>query len=310
MACLIRAVQHPKSLLVALAMSWIFMPSAAQAGGPLTITKALSPTALNVFNFGPYTFKVQYPQGSSFSGINMTVTAVPLSQSTFNKRLAGTRFPKAVCAVYVGADGNCVDFQVTCSDASSQKQIQCPTVSSPSYIDVWTSFNTTQSLINPGFLSAPLGTNSWGDHLSVFFMLKIDPTTHGHTNGFSEFVPVALGVTNQEGLGEFTWNEPLLPTDPRAFAAGSTIPVSFNLASVQNCGQPVTDATASLSVLQIVNAQGNEVHLIVFAQKNVFKFVNGSYQFALPTQTFGKGTYAVTIYGNAFVSQATYFTLQ
>ncbi|HEY2858448.1 MAG TPA: hypothetical protein VGJ21_08535 [Terracidiphilus sp.] len=336
MSLRVSVTPHYWFLLLASTMFWVFAPAAAQdltssvahtltaqanravqvsvplikTVGPSSITRPLSPTSLNVFNFGPYVFKVQYPAGSNFSGIYMTVAAVPVSQAAFSKRLAvGAGLAHPICAVYAGANGNCVDFQVTCSSPGTKQPIQCPSAQSSSLIDVWTSYDTTQSLINPGFLSSPIGANAWGDTLNSFFMLKVDPTTHGHTKGFSEFVAVALGATNQEGLGEFAWNEPLQPTDPRVFAAGSTIPVSFSLASVQNCGRPVTDATASLSVVQIADAQGNATDRIVFAEQDVFKFSN-SYQFFLPTQSFGTGSYALTVYGNAFVSQATYFTLQ
>jgi hypothetical protein len=175
---------------------------------------------------------------------------------------------------------------------------------------VWTSFDTTQSIINPGFLTAPIGTNSWENILNSFFLLRIDPTAHGHTKGFSEFIAVALGTTNPEGFGQFAFNAPLRPNDPRAFSAGTTIPVSFSLASLVRCGQPVTDSTASLGVVQIADDAGNPTSEVVFAEQNVFRYANGSYTFLLSTTPFPRGSYALTVYGDAFVSQATYFTLK
>jgi hypothetical protein len=279
----------------------------ASAPGGKSITQPLSPTALNVFNFGADSFKVQYPAGSSFSGIDMTVNAVPVSQAAFSKRLSGTQFANGVCVVYTASPGNCIDYQVTCSTAGGQS-IQCP--SSSSEISVWTSYDSTQLVINPGLLSAEIGTNAWGNTFDSYFMMAIDPTAHGHTNGFSEFVSVARGVTNAQGLGELTFNAPIRPTDPRVFPAGEAIPLSFHLASVLHCGQPVSDAGASLSVVQIADGQGRPTTRIVYAKQQVFKYENGNYAFSLQAQTFPPGVYILTFYGNAFLSQATYLTIQ
>jgi hypothetical protein len=279
-------------------------------GGSQAITKLLSPTALNIFDFGPHRFKVQYPpKGPGFSGVYMTVTAVQISQTSFSRRVSGTSFAKAVCVVYTGETGNCIDYEVTCSNASGQV-IQCPTSTSP-YISFWTSYDTEQPIVNPGLLTTPIGANSWQNVLDWFFLTRIDPTAHGHTKGWSEFVSVALGTTNGQGLGEFAFNPPLQTLDPKSFPVGQPIPVSFQLTSVvNNCGQPVTDAVASLSVLKVADSQGHAVSQIVYYRQNAFKYSGGSYEFSLPTTSFAAGTYVLTVYGDAFVSQETYFTIQ
>ena len=89
----------------------------------------------------------------------MTVVAVEANQQTFRQRVAGTSFANATCIVYSGAGGNCVDYQVTCSTLSGGA-ISCPSVSTPT-ISVKTSFDTLQQIINPGFLTTPIGTNDW-----------------------------------------------------------------------------------------------------------------------------------------------------
>lgn len=280
----------------------------ALAQGSRSITQPLSPTSLNVFNFGPHSFKVQYPAGSSFSGIDMTVDTVPLTQSAFSQRVFGTQFSKAVCDVYLSEGGNCIDYQVTCSNVE-HRPVPCPSVIN-AYIAVETSFNSNQSIVNPGFLTTPIGENSWSNILTAFYLMRIDPTARGHTKGFSEFVSVVLGASNQEGLGEFSFDAPLRNQDPRAFPPETSIPVSFTLTSIAHSGQPVTDAIAGVTVLMVSNAQGHTVSERVFSEQNAFKYVSGVYEFSLPSQTFAPGTYILTVYGDAFASHATSFTIQ
>lgn len=273
----------------------------------LKVTQPLSPTALNIFNFGSNIFKVKYPPGTKFpSPVNMTVTAAPISQMAYAARVAGTPYANSLCITYDGEAGNCIDYQITCSDSAGP--VTCPTTTAAP-IDVWTTYDTTQSIVNPGFLYAPLGTNRWGNKFDDFFLLKIDPTAHGHTNGFSEFVSTALGATNQEGLGEFSFNAPLRPNESRTFPTGSTIPISFHLGSTRNCGNPVTDAVASMTVLEVVNSAGKPTSITAFVGPNVFKYEDGNYVFNLSTARWSPGSYAITIYGNAFETQSTYFYL-
>ena len=274
----------------------------ALAQSSQSITQPLSPTSLNIFNFGPHSFKVQYPAGSSFPAIEMTVDAIQLSQSAFNQRVAGTQFSHAVCDVYLGEAGNCIDYHVTC------QPVRCPSVKT-GYITVETSFNNNQSIVNPGFLTTPIGENSWSNILTAFYLMRIDPTARGHTNGFSEFVSVALGSTNQEGLGQFSFDIPLRNQDPRVFQPGTAISASFSLTSIAHSGQRVTDAIAGLTVLMVADALGHHVSEPVFSKQNAFKYAGGVYEFPLPAQTFAAGTYILTVSGDAFASQATSFTI-
>jgi YVTN family beta-propeller protein len=255
-----------------------------------SITQPLSPTLPNVFNFGTNNFSVQYPVGTSFSNVKMTVKEVEITQSEFQKRVAGTEFAKATCIVYAGAGGNCVDDQVTCSENGSP--ISCPSEAEPT-IAVQTNFSTSQAITNPGYLTTPIGENEWQNIFTGF----TDPAVRGKTAGFSEFVAVDLGATNSQGLAKLTI---LYPKFPKTFCDPQNIPIAIHLASVAK-GTPITDAQASISVVMIADAQGNPTNRLVFSGTNVFKQTTpGVYEYDLNAAKYQTGTYTVTIYGNAF----------
>jgi YVTN family beta-propeller protein len=276
--------------------------------GPATspsITQPLSPTAPNTFNFGPHNFTVQYPAGTNFSGVNMTVAAAQDSPTTFQQRVAGTAFANAKCIVYSGAGGNCVDYQVTCSNLSGTA-ISCPSTPTPS-IEVKTSFDTLQQIINPGFLTAPIGTNQWENIFTAFFLQRVDPTVKGHTSGFSEFFAVDLGATNAQGAGTLQILPPLSKTS--VFSFGQTLPVKFRLMSVAQPGVPVTDAIAGISIVMLTDLAGNPTPKIVLEEPSAFVYQGGMYHYNVPTAGYAPGVYNITIYGNAFAAQQVQFTI-
>ena len=293
------------------------VPVAGTGGGNLvmvstpptsqSITQPLSPTAPNTFNYGPHNFTVQYPPGTEFSGVNMTVVAAQGTQASIQQRLAGTQFANATCIVYSGAGGNCVDYQVTCSNTGGG-QITCPSESSPT-ITVKTSFDTLQPITNPGFLTAPIGTNDWTNIFDSFFLQRIDPTMKGRTSGFSEFLAVDLGATNSQGAGTLQFLAPLQPNDHRSFVVGASIPVEFHLASVANPAVPVTDASAGITVVMISDANGNATNNLVLEKPAAFTYGSGNYSYLLSTSGYAPGTYNITVYGNAFVAQQVEFML-
>jgi len=266
----------------------------AIAGAPPTsqpITQPLSPTQPNVFNYGTNNFVVQYPAGTNFSGVNMTTTAVEMTQAQFQQRVLGTQFSSAVCIVYSGTGGNCVDYEVTCSD-NNGNPIACPSEAQPT-IALQTSFDTTQAIVNPGFLTTPIGQNQWQN----IFTGYSDPTVKAKTKGFSEFVAVDLGATNSQGLAKFTL---LYPTLPNVFCNPPIIPVGIKLTSVAN-GSATTDAEVSISLVKVADAKGNPTDQLVLSKMNVFKQINpGVYQYVIGSANLAGGTYALTIYGNAF----------
>jgi len=272
-----------------------------------SITQPLSPTAPNTFNFGPHNFTVTYPAGASFSGVDMTVVAGQATPGSFRQRFAGTPFANALCIVYSGAGGNCVDYQVTCSTTSGS-QITCPNESTPT-ITVKTSYDTQQQIINPGFLTTPIGTNEWTNIFTAFYLQRIDPTTKGRTSGFSEFVAVDLGATNREGAGNLQFLPPLQQNDARVFPVGTIIPVKFQLPSVAQPSESITDATAGIAVVMTSDAKGNPTSSDVFEKSSAFAYTGGNYVYSLNTSGYAPGTYNITVYGNAFVAQQVQFTL-
>lgn len=278
------------------------VPSASQ-----TITQPLSPTAPNTFNFGPHNFTVTYPAGASFSGVNMTVVAAQNSQQTFKQRVAGTTFANATCIVYSGAGGNCVDYQVSCSTTSGS-QISCPSESSPT-ISVKTSYDTVQSIINPGFLTTPIETNEWTNIFTAFYFQRIDPTTKGRTSGFSEFVAVDLGATNGQGVGTLQFLPPLQQNDVRVFPVGTLIPMEFQLKSIAQPSESITDATAGITVVMTSDVNGNPTSSVVLEKSSAFAYTGGNYVYSLITSGYAPGTYNITVYGNAFVAQQVQFTI-
>jgi YVTN family beta-propeller protein len=270
-----------------------------------TITLPLSPTAPNQFNFGPHNFTVQYPPGTSFPSVNMTVTATQTSQATFSQRVAGTTFSNANCIVYSGTSGTCVDYQVSCSTLSGSA-ISCPSIPTPS-ITVKTSFDTQQLIINPGFLTAPIGTNQWENIFTAFFLQRVDPTVKGHTSGFSEFFAVDLGATNAQGEGTLQILPPLSKTS--TFSLGQTIPAKFQLMSIAQPTVPVADAIAGISVEMLTDLAGNPAPQIMLEEPSAFVYRGGMYHCNIPTTGYPPGIYNMTIYGNAFVSQEVQFTI-
>jgi YVTN family beta-propeller protein/probable HAF family extracellular repeat protein len=270
----------------------------------LQVTQPLSPTLPNVFNFGTNNFTVQYPAGTSFSNVNMTVTQVEITQAQFQQRVAGTQFANATCIVYAGAGGNCVDDQVTCSESGSP--ISCPSEPKPT-IAVQTTFSTSQAIINPGYLTTPIGENEWKNIFTGFS----DPTVKAKTTGFSEFVAIDLGATNPQGAGLMTFLAPLRATDPRVFGAGTGIPVTFQLTSIANPTKPITDAVANLTIVRVSNATGTPESTVVLAADNAFTYRSGiGYTHQVDTDGYEPGQYVLTVYGNAFAAQQVQFTIK
>jgi YVTN family beta-propeller protein/uncharacterized repeat protein (TIGR03803 family) len=267
----------------------------------LQIKQPLSPTQPNVFNFGAYQQAVQYPPDTSFSGVNMTTTAVEITPAAFQKRVAHTEFANAACIVYSGTGGNCVDFQVTCSDNSGNPMV-CPADAQPD-IAIQTGFTTSQAIVNPGYLTTPLGKNEW---INIFTEYA-DPTVKGKTSGFSEFVAVSRGATNPQGLAQFKLVSPVFP---KTIVRPHDINLIIRLTSAAN-GMPISDAKVSLSVVMIADAHGNPTQQLILSRRNVFKETgNGArYEYVLHAAKYAAGTYTLTIYGNAFPAYQGQFTI-
>lgn len=281
--------------------------ASAPPSPPQPIILPLSPTQPNVFNYGTHSFTVQYPPGSGFSGINMKTVAVQMSQAEFQQRVASTQYANATCIVYNGTGGNCVDYQVTCQD-NNGNTIACPSEVSPT-IDVETGFDTSQAIVNPGYLTTPIGENQWTNIFTGFS----DPLIKGKTQGFSEFVGVDLGVSNPQGQANMKVYAPKVCStsvaNPTTTCRG-TLPVYILLTSVVN-GSPVTGAHAGMSEVQITDAKGNPVQGTPITKNNAFQATStpGEYAYRINISKFPPGTYDVTVYGDSFASQTFRVTL-
>ena len=307
-----------------LASAELYAP-AAPTGPPTSqsVTQLLSPTALNQFQFdnNVHNYTVQYPAGTSFSGVNMTVTAAQIPQSTYQGRVAGTPFANALCIVYEDENGYCEDYQVSCTDTNGNS-IACPTGSTPS---VTTSYSTQQTITDPGFLTTPIGINDWTNIFTAYFLPRIDATMKGRTSGFSEFVAVDLGTTNTQDAPQllrplraadskisnaqdapqFTFLGPL-QSDVRIFPVGTLIPVEFHLTSQ---GKPVTDAISGLTVTMLSGANGNPISSPVLENPSAFQYQGGKYIYYLKTTGYAPGIYNVTVFGHIFAPQTVQFNL-
>jgi YVTN family beta-propeller protein len=293
----------------------------AVGSGPVGVAIASAPpTELTImhplttgpiqFNFGPHSYNVQYPSGASIpAGEQMNVTAAQATQETYQQSVAGTPFANSTCIVYSGTGGNCVNYQVTCSDMSGSP-VTCPAEPTPN-ISVKTSYDTLQTIVNPGFLTAPIGTNEWQNIFSEFYLQRIDPSTKGFTKGFSQFYAVALGASNSEGAATFTFLAPLLATDSRVFGAGTAIPVEFQLTPITKHAPPITNAVANLTVVMVTNESGNPESKVVRSLKNAFEYQGaGDYLYQMNTTGLADGTYVLTVYGNEFAAQQVQFSIK
>jgi YVTN family beta-propeller protein len=271
---------------------------ASNPQAPLTLTQPLSPTQSNNFNFGTNNYRTSYPPGTQFSGMYMTVTAVPITQAQFHQRVAGIQqFAGATCIVSAGAGGDCVDHVVTCSnDPSGNPIVDCP-LPAGGTIDVETDFATGQSIVNPGYLTATVGQNNWQNIFSGIFQEGPRTKVSGKTAGFSEFVAVSLGVQSPQGQARF---ELLSPQFPKTFPAGLDVPIEIGLKSVVD-GGPITGASVNISLVMTADANGNPTQNVVLLKNAIFKQSQpGVYQYSIKAAKYALGTYSLTIYGDMF----------
>jgi uncharacterized repeat protein (TIGR01451 family) len=88
-------------------LSWTFTPHTST-----TITQTVNPGVTSVFTFGEYNYKITPDTITNIGGDILTVTSFPIDPSQFDP---GPNFPGAQCIPYAGNNGNCSEFQVTCS---------------------------------------------------------------------------------------------------------------------------------------------------------------------------------------------------
>ncbi len=88
-------------------LSWSFTPHVST-----TITQDIHPGVTTAFVFGEYNYKITPDAATNNSTNTLTVTAIPIDPTKF---VPGPNFPGAQCSPYAGNNGNCAEFQVTCS---------------------------------------------------------------------------------------------------------------------------------------------------------------------------------------------------
>lgn len=159
-------------------INWNFTPATTQT----TITQDLTTGEDQTTNyvFGSYNHKLQY---SNANPDQVSVTAIPISQSDFAPRLLGTQYQNDQCAIYEGTGGLCVEFEVTCTDNIGT---DCTTLP----YDLFNNFDTQDTIIGPCMLKAPIGTSDWTNIITDFTQTRNDPGSHGSTKGFSDFILV------------------------------------------------------------------------------------------------------------------------
>jgi hypothetical protein len=142
------------------------------------------------YDFGPYNYLLDYTGLPDYAGLSLRITSLDTTQVEYQQRVAGTPYEGTTCAAFGGTGGYCEVFRVTC-EGSNGTTVECPP--NPNSYTVTINWNTQATIVNPGFLKAPLGTNDWENILSFFSQKRLDPdpTGVGRTKGsFSDFVSI------------------------------------------------------------------------------------------------------------------------
>lgn len=185
-------------------LSWTFTPGGT--GTQTTITQMLTPgPGPNFTNyvFGSYNHKYEYSNANA--GDEVTVTATPTDPAVLNPNLASF-YPTTSCIVYDGTGGECVLFQVSCTETTGNDCTNLP-------YTLFESYNTGGTISVPCLLKSetyPPGV--WTNILTEFTQSRFDPTSTGNSKGFSYFVaaqncgPVlpASGLTGNNCNGAYS----------------------------------------------------------------------------------------------------------
>lgn len=161
-------------------LNWNFAP----ANTPTPIEQILNvpppnQTAQTNYLFGSYNHKLQYQKAND--GDNVTVTAIPIAPKTFHDtRLWDSNFPNAQCVPYGGAGGNCVLFEVTCTQATGS---DCTDLD-------YDLFNNFDGPIISGacVLKATIDQDNWQNIIETFTQGRDDGGGKSGSKGFSDFI--------------------------------------------------------------------------------------------------------------------------
>jgi hypothetical protein len=200
-------------------LTWTFTPG--QSGTQTTITQTLTPgPGPNFTNyiFGSYNHKYEYSNANA--GDQVSVTAMPSDPAIVNPILQSFG-PNTSCIVYDGTGGRCVVFQVSC-----QQQVgnDCSTLA----YTLFESYNTQQTINQPCLLKTevynPPNPSVWTNIETAFSQTRFDPTSSGHSKGFSFFVAAqncgsstsGLNGTNCNGVYSGIYRGDLTVSDPQS----------------------------------------------------------------------------------------------
>ena len=182
-------------------LSWTFTPGGTST--QTTITQYLTPgPGQNYTNyiFGSYNHKYGYSNAQA--GDQVSVTAIPSDPAVVNPVLSSFA-PNASCIVYDGTGGECVVFQVSCSEQTGSDCTNLP-------YDLFESYNTNQNITNPCLLKTevynPPASSTWVNIETGFSQTRFDPTSTGTSKGFSYFVAAQNCAVPASGLNGYNCN--------------------------------------------------------------------------------------------------------
>ncbi len=176
-------------------LTWTFTPG--QSGTQTTITQTLTPGPGQNFTnyvFGSYSHKYGY--SGAQAGDQVSVTAMPSDPAVVNPILASFN-PGTSCIIYDGAGGECVVFQVSCTQQTGS---DCTNLD----YTLYESYNTQQTIVNPCLLKtevySPPSPSTWINIETAFSQTRFDPTSSGKSKGFSYFVAAQnCGLSSIQG---------------------------------------------------------------------------------------------------------------
>jgi hypothetical protein len=188
------------------------------------------------YNYGPYTFVVDYTGDDAYSGYSLKVTDVPTTLGQFQNRVLGTGYANTTCSIFNGTEGKCVIFEATCENTASGAPATCPTPSPENSVHIlnmnWDTTDDTSgwNLSNTAFLKADIGENNWQNIETFVSGTRTDgpdPTGSGRTKpSFSDFVfvynvsgtPPGITITSPQNNAVYAQNENV----PAAYSCSGT----------------------------------------------------------------------------------------
>jgi len=296
-------------------LAWTFTPHTAA-----TQTQPLQPpgppgTYPTTFPFGNHTFGVNYEQGS-YSGIDMVVTAIPISPAEFVSLVTGTSLAGSQCQIYDGTGGNCIVYSVSCVDHGTTTVVPCPSTGdlSQPLIDVKSSFENSIPPTSPGMFQgdpflAPIASISGDGTTATVTCTGECAVTNGQTvnilgssdNGYN-----VTGVTaSNSTINSFTFSSSDTNTGTGGYVNSSNLkPLSdfaYNPMRIDGTG---TGKTTSWS--EIVELSVSPAAPTIISQTST-TFTQGTPS-SFPVYTTGNPTPSITLGGDSLSGTGISFT--